>query len=449
MLVLSACTAGKRPEVNPQPLPLPTTRERADFFFVQGKAQLETGNLEKARNYFNQSIDLLMTATAQDPSIQTLSRNYIDEIAALEMNFIRDRSETSTTAEAAFIDEVINTPLYSPSAEEVTILQQKVASPAATYAIPMVINNQVVSFINAFQSIKFLAIQRALNRSRYYIQPFTEVFARYQVPADLVFLPIIESGFRIGAVSRARAKGMWQFMASTARLFGLRVDWLVDERLDPYKAAEGAAKYLRHLYDQYGDWYLALACYNGGPRRVERAINSLQSRDFFELNQARIMRRETRNYVPAFLASLIIAKNPREYGFEISDDFGDEGVLSGFQIVSIPSPVRLSQVAQTLQIPVSDLKRLNPSLLNDFTPPHLSTYEIRIPENLEGNLLANLERIPPGKIPTHQYYMVRKGDTLSSISRKFRISVQNLRQTNSLRTNLIHPGQRLVIPRGG
>ena len=419
---------------------------RAEDYFQKGKTALEKGDIETARLYFDQSVDLLLDSGDADPSLRNLISGYVDKISLIELNFVRDRVEKGSDRQEAFLDEVLSTPLFQPAENEILELKQKIdSSRAVTYGVPMVVNSQVVSFIRAFQTIKHEGIQNALNRSVEFLDSFREIFQKYGIPEDLVFLPIIESGFRITATSRARAKGMWQFMASTARFFGLRVDWVLDERLDPIKAADAAARYLKHLYDQYGDWYIVLACYNGGPRRVEKAMNHLQAKDFFEINQSRHMKRETKNYVPAFLASLIIAKSPAEYGF---DPGNGEKVFAGTKVVSVPSPVSLTRAASLLDLPYSDLKRLNPELVSDYTPPHVAFYSLRLPEGADEAVLANMERLPPSRIITSPLYRVRKGDTLFRIARRFGTTVEKLKRVNGLRSNIIGPGRKLIIPRG-
>ena len=311
----------------------------------------------------------------------------------------------------------------------------------------MIVNPQVVSFLKAFQTIRHEGIQRALDRMGEFIGPFQEIFRQHGIPEDLAYLPIIESGFRVDATSRARARGAWQFMAATARLFGLRVDWQVDERLDPFKAADAAARFLKNLYEEYNDWYIALACYNGGPRRVAKAMRALQTSDFFAINQTRHIRRETKNYVPAFLASLIIARSPAEYGFTLGDG---EAVFSGSKTVTVPSPASLTQIAARLQMSCDELKKLNPELLRDFTPSHAGEYRLRVPGAADEAALAGLERMPPTQDPQVQF-----------LPRPFRrqplfhrppprhVGQPASSSANNLRSNLIRPGMNLIIPRGG
>jgi membrane-bound lytic murein transglycosylase D len=447
-LACSSARPGLDPVAPPDPLRAPLAR--AEACFLQGKTCLEKGDMPGARSNFDRALDLLMDGDAAggpNAAAGNVLNDYIEKIAAIELNFLKDKNSPDNEQDEAFLDQVIATPLFPPSEKDILDLKQKVDEAAiVTYSVPVTINSQVVSFLKAFQTIRHEGIQRALDRSQEFIESFKEIFRKNEIPEDLAYLPIIESGFRVDATSRARAKGSWQFMASTARLFGLRVDWQVDERLDPFKAADAAARYMKRLYQEYNDWYIVLACYNGGPRRVTRAMRVLQTSDFFEINQSRIIRRETKNYVPAFLASLIIARSPREYGFEINPG---EVVFKNSKTVTVPSPAGLSRIAALLGIAAAELKRLNPELLRDMTPSHLSEYRLRIPIGADEALLAGLERIPADKIPKYNYYRVRPGDSLYSISLHHHMSVNAIKRANGLRSNLIRPGMNLIIPRGG
>jgi len=446
-----ACASGRTgrtPAATPDALAAPLSR--AEACFQQGKTCLEKGDMPGARVNFDRALDLLMDgANAGGPNADAgiVLNGYIEKIAAIELNYLKDKNSPENEQGEAFLDQVIATPLFLPSEKDILDLKHKVNEAAVvTYSIPMTVNSQVVSFLKAFQTIRHDGIQRALDRSQEFVDSFKEIFRNNGIPEDLAYLPIIESGFRVDAVSRARAKGPWQFMAATARLFGLRVDWQVDERLDPFKAADAAARFMKHLYQEYNDWYIVLACYNGGPGRVSKAMRVLQTSDFFEINQSRHIRRETKNYVPAFLASLIIARSPREYGFEVNPG---ETVFMGSQTVTVPSPANLNRIASLLSVPYGELKRLNPELLRDITPSNMSEYRLRIPAGADKELLAGLERIPANKIPKYNQYRVRSGDSLYSIALRHRTTVTAIKRANSLRSNLIRPGMNLVIPYGG
>jgi len=447
--LLLACAASRRTLVPAgDPLAAAGPPARAEAYFQQGKTCLEKGDMAAARSCFNQTLDALLDAPAsgQSGDSKNVLNDYVKKIADIELNYLKDKNSPENGKEEAFLDQVISTPLFLPTEKDVLDLKQKVSETAAiSYSIPVIVNSQVVSFLKAFQTIRHDGIQRALDRMTDFIAPFQEIFRQHEIPEDLAYLPIIESGFRIDATSRARAKGAWQFMASTARLFGLRVDWQVDERLDPFKAAAAAARFLKDLYQDYNDWYIVLACYNGGPRRVKKAMRVLQTSDFFTINQTPHIRRETKNYVPAFLASLIIARAPQEYGFAVNSS---EVIFAGSKTMTVPSPASLSQIASLLQIPYADLKKLNPELLRDFTPSNLSEYRLRVPAAADETVLIGLERIPSSKIPIYNSYRVRPGDSLYSIARRHATSVSQIKRVNGMKSNLIRPGMNLIIPRG-
>ncbi|HEX7503325.1 MAG TPA: lytic transglycosylase domain-containing protein, partial [Acidobacteriota bacterium] len=242
-----------------------TPPARAEAFFQQGKACLEKGDMAGANSCFDQTVDVLLDSSGPGGENKGALSDYVKKIADIELNYLNDKNSPENGEHEAFLDQVIATPLFLPSEKDVQDLRLKVsATDATSYSLPVIVNSQVVSFLKAFQTIRHEGIQRALDRMGEYIGPFQEIFRQHEIPEDLAFLPIIESGFRVDATSRARARGAWQFMAATARLFGLRVDWQVDERLDPFKAADAAARFLKKLYEEYHDWYIALACYNGG-----------------------------------------------------------------------------------------------------------------------------------------------------------------------------------------
>ncbi len=445
LLFLAACSSSRpAPGTAPDLAPVSLPEARAEALFLSGKAALDKGDMGRARESFDRSLDVLLAAGEASAGRDALLADLARRIADIELNYLKDKNGPENGEHEAFLDQVIATPLFPPSEKDVDDLRQKVGEAAAVpYSLPVVVNPQVVSFLKAFQSIRHDGIQRALDRMVEFIGPFKEIFRGHGLPEDLAYLPIIESGFRVDATSRARARGAWQFMAATARLYGLRVDWQVDERLDPFKAADAAARFLKHLYGEYNDWYIALACYNGGPRRVERAMRALQTADFFTINRSRHIRRETKNYVPAFLASLIIARSPQEYGFSVN---GGEEVFAGSRFVEVPSPVSLPRVAERLQLPLAELKKLNPELLRDFTPSNVPTYRLRLPGGADEALLAGLERIPADKVPRFNTYRVRSGDTLSAIARRHGTSVRRIQEANRLRGTLIRPGMVLVIP---
>lgn len=423
----------------------PTHLQRANLHFEQGKTFILKGDIQNSHYHFDRAIDILLASEHKSSLTQKNLLYYINEISEIELSFLEENIEDSQIAHETFLKEVISSPLFKPTKKEIKQIKKRIIRKNPIYSFPLVVNSKVVSFLKAFQNFRFMSIQNALNRSLEFIDIFKKVFRENEIPEDLAYIPLIESGFRINATSRARAKGIFQFMVSTAKMFGLKVDWVVDERLDPFKSAYAAAKYLKCLYEEFGDWFLALACYNGGTRRVNRAIQKLKTRDFFKIARTYYLRRETRNYIPAFLASLIIAKSPTQFGFTLEPP---EKLFNNTKIVNIPSPVDLKMVAKKADIPYSRLKELNPELIRHFTPFDKKTYAIRVPDYADETILLQLKRLPPEKKYFVGWYQVKKGDNLYKIARKFGTSVRKIKMTNKLSSNLIKPGKRLLIPRG-
>lgn len=438
-----SCSKGK---INSDPSAISSkgVLKKAEQYYLKGKALLDEGNKDGATYYFDRSLNHLLDLLSKGTADQKTAEKYIKKISTIELNHLKYINDVSTEKEKALIDEVINTRLFKPSQKDIEKVKELAVKSEPKFSVPVEINDKVVSFIKAFQTVRHKSIQNALDRSGIYIKRFKEIFNEAGLPEDLAYLPIIESGFRTNAYSRARAMGIWQFIRSTARLYGLRVDWIIDERKDPEKSAKTAAKYLKYLYEKFGDWYLALASYNGGPGKVARAIRRVGSRDFYRLARTRYLRRETKNYVPAYVASLLIAKSPEKYGFIINEP---EQLYLESKTVEIISPVSLKSVAAQMDVPYTELKELNPEIVRDFTPFNKKTYMLRIPFSSDPLLLDGLKRLPPKARYFAGWYKVRKGDSLYAIARRFRTSVIKIKKVNKLRSNLIRPGKRLLIPR--
>lgn len=275
-----------------------------------------------------------------------------------------------------------------------------------------------------------------LRLNRY--QPMVEaIFDQFNIPKELVYLSLVESGFNPHAYSRSRAVGPWQFIRSTARLYGLRVDRYVDERRDPIKSTIAAARYLKDLYDLFGTWPLAMAAYNAGEGRVSRALARTSGESYWTIARTRLLHRETKNYVPRFMAATIIASAPDTYGFVMnSNDF------HRFEEVVVPPLIHLRSVAQATGIAYAELKHLNPELRRNLTPPDSEGYLLKVPIGTSALVLEHLDKI---RSVTSHRYRVRWGDTLSTIARQYSVTVSELKAFNNLRTNVIRAGQVLVV----
>ena len=283
-------------------------------------------------------------------------------------------------------------------------------------------------------------------RSGLYREMIVEELRKAGLPEQISWLPLVESGFKSRALSRARALGLWQFISSTGYRYGLQRDWWVDQRMDPHKATIGAIGYLTDLHNLFGDWYLALAGYNCGEHNVLKAIKR-QSEGYFDQFWDIYTRlpRETRRYVPRLLAVLTILEDPAAHGFELPEPFPP----LQWEEVEIERSAELSALDQTMGLPVGTLSTLNPELRRKATPNE--PYDLKVPAGQTATLMAKLEEVPAWVAPeqTLTVHRVRRGDTLSGIASRYGTSVSTLMDLNNLRSaHRIWPGQQLQVPEG-
>ncbi len=312
------------------------------------------------------------------------------------------------------------------------------------YDIPVVLNNQVLRFLNHYQTRWRDIMERGLKRAGRYVDLFREIFKREGLPQDLVYVPHTESLFNPRAYSRARAKGIWQFIKWTGRKQGLRQDWWIDERSDIVKSTEAAARYLKELHEQFGDWYLALAAYNVGPARIQRNLNRYGSIDYWDMVKRRLLPRETRNYVPSILATVIIYRNPERYGFHAEADPRIQ-----FETLSLDYQVDLGVVSESIGVPLAELENLNPELTYGVTPKDYSEYRLKVPPGKAELLKSRLATLPEEERLQLQHHRVRRGETLSVIASRYGVPLRAIAQTNRLRNiHRIKEGQDLIIPIG-
>ncbi|MGB9710683.1 MAG: transglycosylase SLT domain-containing protein [Thermodesulfovibrio sp.] len=282
-----------------------------------------------------------------------------------------------------------------------------------------------------------------LSRSTKYIEKMKEILVEKGLPEDLVYLPLIESGFNMNARSRAKAVGPWQFIESTAKRYGLIVDWWRDERKDPIKSTVAAAEYLKDLYKMFGDWSLALAAYNAGEGRIYKAVNRVGENDYWMLLNTKYLPKETKNYVPKYIAAITIAKQPENFGFE---NIKEHKVLTYDEVV-IPSPTDLDVIARCAEVNVNTIKELNPELKRWSTPMNVKQYIIRIPEGKKDIFLSNFENIPAEKRFSYDKYITKKGDTVYKIARKTGYSTTVLYEMNGTEIfKNLKPGTVIMIP---
>jgi membrane-bound lytic murein transglycosylase D len=282
-----------------------------------------------------------------------------------------------------------------------------------------------------------------LSRSGKYIDIMQNILRKKDVPEDIVFLSLIESGFNTNAYSIAHAAGPWQFIASTAKRYGLEIDWWKDERRDPVKSTEAAADYLKDLHGMFGSWNLAMAAYNAGEGKIMRAMKKSKADDYWDLLGTTHIRSETKEYVPRFIAASMIAANPREFGFEAIEY---QTPLS-YDEVEIESPVDLAVVAECAGTSVEEIKRLNPELRRWCTPPDAQKYVMKVPEGTGDIVVERLSAMPEEERFTIDRYTVKKGDTFKSISGKTGVPVPVILSLNSMEKIMpLKAGRMIYLP---
>ena len=317
--------------------------------------------------------------------------------------------------------------------------------PSTEQEIPVVLNDKVQKYVNYYQNRGRKTFTQWLARSGKYIPMMTEILQEKNLPSDLVYLSMIESGFNVKARSPMGAVGPWQFIRSTGKKYGLTINSWVDERMNPEKSTVAAANYLSDLYNMFESWELAAAGYNAGERRVQRAIDKHNHDDFWEMTRtSKSLPRETREYVPKIVAALVIVKNPEKYGFTEINYHEPQS----YEIAVVPPQKSLKDIARVISVDYRDLRDLNPSLLRNATPPG-PNYYLKVPDGYSKVVQekqSDLYALKKFNSPTYITYRVKRGDTLGGIAQRYRSSVSSIKRNNKLRSNLIRVGQRLRIP---
>ncbi len=350
---------------------------------------------------------------------------------------------TEHPLEPAMIDDLKSIDTFPP-ADAQTKIEVENELKTVTYDIPVEVNDTVLSFIRIFQNSRRKEFVGGLVRSGRYLTLMRQILREEGVPEDLVFMALIESSFKANAYSRARAKGFWQFIAGTAKRYDLQMNWWVDERSDFEKSTRAAARYLKDLYGMFGDWYLAMAGYNAGENKILYGIRQTGFNNFWDLASTRYIRQETKNYVPAILAGMIIAKDPQKYGFTEIPDRPLE-----FDDVDINYTVDLRLVAECAGASLEEIKLLNPELNRSTTPPNDSHYSLRVPKQSEEIYLAEIAAVPTDKRITWRKHEVKPGDSLTSIAAIYRTSASSIASANSFESETtLAVGQKVIIPIG-
>lgn len=430
--------------------PVTVLIEASRKHFEAGERELKLGHLEGARTEFDRSVDVLLESPYGARSDSRMREHFdrlIDRINAHEVTALAQGDGFSEKKyEPASIDELLKIATFATpraDAETTKAVKDDLARTAHDIDIPQ--NDRVLSAVELLQGWLHDYVQESLVRGAKYLPMIQDVFRAEGLPLDLAFIPIIESGFKTNALSRASAKGPWQFMIPTAKDHGLKTDWFIDERSDFEKSTVAAAKYLKMLAKMFdNDWHLVLAAYNGGQGRVQRAMQRAGTENFWSLTETqKFLPKETREYVPLILAAMVVGRNPTQYGFELvtADAFA-------YDKVPVPKPIDLRRVAEWTGASLDEIQSLNPELRRGITPIRYNDYEIKVPAGTGEQFRTRLASASAEEMNALKWHGVRKGETLATIARKLRVSTSELAAANNLTTkSRVRAGQSLIIPR--
>jgi membrane-bound lytic murein transglycosylase D len=417
--------------------------QQVESAYSAGDADYRKGQLPEAKAAFDRAVDLMLSSgidIKSDAQLQDEFDRIVDAVNAMEMDALKQGN--------GFVPKVEETP--ADVASDVTFevdpnIVAKARTELATTKsdLPLVVNDYVAGFINFFANSQrgHNTLLHSFQRSGRYRAMIQRVMSDEGVPQDLIYLAVAESGFQPQAVNRrSRAGGMWQFMPTGN--YGLTRNGYTDERFDPEKSTRAYARYMKYLYNQLGDWYLAMAAYDWGAGNVQRAVQKTGYADFWELYKRNNLPGETKNYVPEILAAIIIANNPHQYGF---DDFTlDPPVLT--DTVTVNYSVDLRLVSDLLDAPVDELMALNPSMLRLTTPPD-AAFDLHLPAGTATLFEDRIAQIPEAKRSSWRYHRVTQDDTLASVARTYRVSVSELAAANQLDERESVQGiEALVVP---
>jgi membrane-bound lytic murein transglycosylase D len=408
--------------------------------YQAGLDAYHAGNTETAKHDFDRAFNALLGSNVDIRSDERLEKEFdriVEGVNHLDLGDLASDAEAQKS-EPAPIDETNG---ITPSADPKLRAKAQAEIQSTHSDLPLMMTDQVAGYISYFSNRGRGTFERAFARSGRYHDMMVRILREEGVPQDLIYLAQAESGFHPLAVSRAGARGIWQFMGPRGRGYGLQRTMWVDDRQDPEKSTRAAARHLRDLYAQFGDWYLAMAAYNSGPGTVQAAVKRTGYADFWELYRRNVLPKETRNYVPIILAVTIVTKNLSQYGF---DDVSMDEPLA-FDKVSISYPVDLRLVAECVDATPAQLQELNPSLLR-FTTPRDGKFELHLPAGTKETYQTAIASVPADMRLWWRMHKVQPGDTLASLARSYRVTAKSIETANHLDGAGLETSVKVVIP---
>lgn len=413
---------------------------QAEAKFQSGRRFYRDGFYDLARQDFDAAVDLMLQAS-ENPTDRALfelrMEDMVDSIHRFDLSGLgAAETESKQQFDKAPLEDIAGMTFpVDPKIKDKVQIQIK----TTTSALPLVVNDVVLGYINYFNGKGRKTIEYGFERAGKYQPMIARILAEEGMPQELIHLAQAESGFLPRAVSRASAEGMWQFMRYTGNTYGLSQSAYSDDRLDPEKATRAAAHYLHDLYDEFHDWYLAIAAYNCGAGAIERAVERTGYADYWELRARHAIPNETSNYVPIILAMTIMEKNAPEYGL---DHLSPEQPLE-YDTLHLDIPTNLALIGDLTETSTPELQQLNPALLRGTAP---TGYDLHVPKGMARIVDSELAKVPAAVRATARLHRVQEGETLTAIAHRYNSMPNSIASLNGIGGNVVVPGDRLVIP---
>ena len=420
---------------------------KAESEYQTGLANYHSGKTDDAKHNFDNALNALLSSNLDVRSDERLQKEFdrivkgVNELypggTAQEAEASQDTQQKSEPAPIDTTNEI------APSADAGTKAKAEADLKKTNSDLPLMMTDQVAGYIAYFSSANRGrgVFERAYARSGRYHDMMVSTLKQEGVPQDLIYLAQAESGFLPHAMSRVGARGIWQFMAGRGLGYGLHHNMYVDDRQDPEKSTRAAARHLKDLYNQFGDWYLAMAAYNSGPGTVQAAVKRTGYADFWELYNRNVLPRETKNYVPIILAVTIMTKNPSQYGL-------DSVVMekpADYDTVTLDYPVDLRLVADCVGTTSDQLQDLNPSLLR-LSTPRTGSFQLHIPAGTKEQFETAIAAVPPDKRLWWRYHTVHSGETIMALARTYHTTAKQIKEANHLDGPELDQDAKIIIP---
>lgn len=435
-VVLSACSQAPPAAISPPPEPAPKTLSGSLIHLEMGQSLEAQGDYYEAQKQYQYALRYLER--------QPIDSVLADSILEAHLFAVLDGLESSwAQAEGDVQEDTLG--YWFSDFEEIhldTVEQMKIKGLSDSisfdqFSIPIVLNDRVYEELHYLSQRVPKFMKRSLTRKTIYEDLIYKELDSMNVPRDLIYQALVESGYKTTATSHASAGGIWQFIPSTGRAYGMKIDWWVDERRDPLKSTRGAIAFMKDLHKRFGDWYLAMAAYNAGGGRINRAIKKAGSKNYWDLK----LPKETMHYVPRIIAATIIGHNPERYGIEVTHLEPRE-----FQSTQVSHCIPFSTVAKLIGVPVDTLRVLNPELRRDCTPSDALNYNFNLPPDKIQEWEEAYAKLDKSKLKRLHRHRVRSGEFLGKIANQYGISVKAIMSANNMRSTRLRVGQNLVIP---